>query len=34
LGTISQSQFMDEVILSIGFTYDGTSSSPWHEPSP
>jgi len=33
LGTISQSQFMDEVILSIGFTYDGTSSSPWHEPS-
>jgi hypothetical protein len=31
LGTISQSQFMNEVILSIGFTYDGTSpSSPWH----
>jgi hypothetical protein len=30
LGTISQSQFMDEVIVSVGFTYDGTSPSPWH----
>ena len=30
LGTIRQSLVMNEAIVSIGFTYDGTSPSPWH----
>jgi hypothetical protein len=30
LGTIQQSLVMNEAIVSIGFTYDGTSPSPWH----